>query len=760
MLRRWPQIKAGNTDVSEHHLYKFLTDHSKLDYNTYDCCINVCIAYTGRHAGRDMCIHCKEPRLGADGRPRNRMFYFKPAQQLQGLFRSPDYATLCQYRAQYVRDPVLLRDIFDGDLYGDQRKAKVKVGDETLAHYFYSDPSDVAFGLLVDGFQLFDDNKHDCWPIIAINFNLPPEERYKTENVIPIALIPGRNKPTDFDSFLFPFVEDSWDWARDGTRIYDAARGQFVQQRIYVLSVSGDMPAMAMVMAMKGHGGICACRDCEMHGLQAPNKKYYHPLSSPPNNPAKRPSYTPSTLPLRNDTAWRDKAKEIDEASSADIGALRTEYGINQTPLISFVPGIDMVRSFAMELMHLMLENIVKNLIVAWQARGRFKHLPLAPWVVSEPVWRQIDNEVTSSSSLFPSEWGKRMPAPFAQSGSMTAEDYSNFLLHVGPVVLEGRLARKYLDHFVRLGRIYTLLIDVNSQRTMIAPGGELEQLINQWVQDYETLYYGGNPDYLCTQTSPVHSLLHAPAHNRWQGPLHLVWSFVMERYCQHAGNLVTNRTLPYVNLALSMLRHAQVANIEARYPQTRLPPRSPVNADALTAAPPPRLDADNVLQPSAFELVEPRRDFPLQRRDLLASRIRQHLQLPPGHLLPPIHEWAKFFTDDRRDKVEADTMRAKGGNRRDASWWIAIEGVRQVVLYGQVLHFLTGPTFFAWVDTVPFKDLKHGRNNLVSFKSSTQFKKALIDCHAILGSVSCILSPPSTYLLVRSHPEMRPLLV
>lgn len=49
---------------------------------------------------------------------------------------------------------------------------------------------------------------YDCWALIALDMNLPPEERYKDENVMILALIPGPNEPLDIDSFLLPIVKE------------------------------------------------------------------------------------------------------------------------------------------------------------------------------------------------------------------------------------------------------------------------------------------------------------------------------------------------------------------------------------------------------------------------------------------------------------------------------------------------------------------------------------------------------------------------
>ncbi|GAA5976237.1 hypothetical protein JCM11641_001090 [Rhodosporidiobolus odoratus] len=714
MLDRWPMITGGNGDVSEHSLYRFLHRHSHLDMVKYNCCPKSHMAYTNKYENLTQCHTCQHPRFTTHGKPCASAYYFQPALALQSTYRSPDYAEACMHRHRFVPDAELVKDVFDGELYQELRKKQVEVEGEVLAHKYFDDAADVALCVMTDGFLLFDKGKSDCWPVIGINYNLPPDQRYRTENVIPLMLIPGPNKPSDWDSFLFPLVKDSWSWARHGTKIFDSYQQKVVTQRIYILAFSGDMPAMAMLMAMKGHtgtlssllfplpsvlflaetpfrgasgpaqiseaalrltltlliAGILACRDCEMPGLKGDASTYYHPLSSPAGS--HRASYDPRALPLRTHREWLKQATEVKTAPNPEFETLSTKYGINSVPAVSRIPGVDMVRSFNMELMHLVLENIVKGLVQLWQGRGKYKEMPHGPWYVRPALWTTIDQEVLDAGSRIPTTFGKRMPAPSAGFGSMTAEDFSNFFTLIGPAVLLNRLPHRFYEHFLQLRDIYLILTDVNSIREQVKEGGELDQLIIAWVQKYESLYYGGNPTFLKTQTLPVHCLLHASSHIRAQGPLHLSWSFVMERYCQAAGNLVTNRTFPYANLALSMLCLLQVASIHARYPSTRVTSSASRHVSRTTTLNPPSPpDQPGKPAPPLYFFRSPSRPLIFDSRHHLSALLRAHLMLPDGAPLPAVTEWAQLLADEERERVDTRSMQSQETRARDCSWII-----------------------------------------------------------------------------------------
>ena len=73
---------------------------------------------------------------------------------------------------------------------------------------YFSDPRDIALGLSTDGFAPFRQRKMTAWPIIVYNFNLPPDIRFHREYILCLGVVPGPNKPKDFDSFLLPAVEE------------------------------------------------------------------------------------------------------------------------------------------------------------------------------------------------------------------------------------------------------------------------------------------------------------------------------------------------------------------------------------------------------------------------------------------------------------------------------------------------------------------------------------------------------------------------
>ena len=72
--------------------------------------------------------------------------------------------------------------------------------------------------------------------------------------------------PEDFDSFLWPFVKEMLRLAI-GVHAYDILSDDFFALRAFLILVFGDIPAISMIMHMKGHNRLVPCRMCTIRGI-------------------------------------------------------------------------------------------------------------------------------------------------------------------------------------------------------------------------------------------------------------------------------------------------------------------------------------------------------------------------------------------------------------------------------------------------------------------------------------------------------------
>src|SRR6202522_2041144 len=84
----------------------------------------------------------------------------------------------------------------------------------------------------------------------------------------------------------------------------------------YLIVVFGDIPAISMIMRMKGHNGISPCRMCKIQGIRIPSSRittHYVPLNRD-HFSGVNPGYQAHSLPLRNHDTFLKQAVEVQTA--------------------------------------------------------------------------------------------------------------------------------------------------------------------------------------------------------------------------------------------------------------------------------------------------------------------------------------------------------------------------------------------------------------------------------------------------------------
>jgi len=156
------------------------------------------------------------------------------------------HAEKMRYRAEFVHEPGVTKDVFDGSHYQSLLDSTIPTG---VAHplFYFSDEHDIALGLSTDGFAPFRKRKQTCWPIILFNYNLPPEVCFQKKYCIHVATVPGPKKPWNWDSFCWPLAQELIQLEM-GVKAFDAISLSIFLLHAYLILVFGDIPAMALVM--------------------------------------------------------------------------------------------------------------------------------------------------------------------------------------------------------------------------------------------------------------------------------------------------------------------------------------------------------------------------------------------------------------------------------------------------------------------------------------------------------------------------------
>jgi len=456
-----------------------------------------CCCFVGPFANLQQCPYCKLDRNRPNGTPYKTFSYIPLIPQLSALFSSEEQVETMQYRARYFEpsnDPARdgraeqgkIKDVFDGRHYKKLLNSFLDIEGHSTNHKFFSDRRDIALGLSSDGFAPFKKRKHSAWPLILFNYNLPPTIRFWLENIICIGVIPGPKAVKDIDSFLVPLIGDL-EQLEMGVKTFDRSAREMFDLHAHLIKLFGDMPAMAKLMRMKGHNGIKPCRGCNIMGVRVVGSSattHYVPLdrSRHPDH-GDIPVYDAANLPLRTHEEMVRQAQEVDSAPNVtQSNRLATKYGINGSSSFHRVQSLEYPGSMPHDFMHLIWENLIKNLIALWT--GNFKDLDNSAYEIPNDVWQDMSRAAAASGADVPAAFRARLPDFMARPSEMTADAWSFFTLYLAPIMLYGKFPTSaFYRHFVRLVELLKLCLAFEITEEEV---DALDTGFRKWVEDYE----------------------------------------------------------------------------------------------------------------------------------------------------------------------------------------------------------------------------------------------------------------------------------
>ena len=480
----WPEISSFH---SGHVLRAESRRLAGVDPLQFDCCINSCICFAGHYAPLEKCPYCNEPRFEVDShgkqKSRAQFSYIPLIPRLIAYLSSPHMASVMQYRSQHQHIPGSLRDIFDGENYQALQGAPITVHGEPIdppAMYF-QDPRDIALGLSTDGYGIFTHGRATAWPLILFNYNLPPEIRFHSDNILALGVIPGPNKPADIDSFLVPLAEELFQLAK-GVEAYDTLSRSCFRLRAFLLIVFGDFPAVSMLMKMKGVNGICPCRACKIKAVPVPSDSnrtgtYYVP-----------PSVNLTGLG-RSHGELMAQADLIDKASTkAEAEKLSKEFGIKGRSILSEIDSLSFPQSFPFDYMHVAWENIMGTLTTLWS--GDYKGLDegVRRYHIDKAAWKEVGTRGAATSLTIPSTFGPRIPNIFEKGSFMSADMWSFWTRFLAPVLLRDSFQDpECYEHFIDLVYLLSLCLqhEISAAEVDVIKSGFIDWIegYNRWVQ-------------------------------------------------------------------------------------------------------------------------------------------------------------------------------------------------------------------------------------------------------------------------------------
>ena len=213
-------------------------------------------------------------------------------------------------------------------------------------------------------------------------------------------------------------------------------------------------------------------------------RTYYVPLT-PPSQSDSLPTYDPRHLPLRAHDEWVNVTLEIQEADRVGVHkALAMDHGIKGMPALSRVGSLDYAWGASLDFMHLLFENVVKNMVNLWM--GRFKNLDAGEqdYIIPSSIWKEIGEETVAAVKHIPSAFVRSLKNFVEDQSYFMAEGWGFWFIYLAPILLRDRFNEDvYYDHMCALVDIMKMCL----QFTISSPEvDDLETRIIVWVKEYE----------------------------------------------------------------------------------------------------------------------------------------------------------------------------------------------------------------------------------------------------------------------------------
>ena len=458
-------------------------------------------------------------------------------------------------------------DILSGTAYLDQvREGKIDA-DNTLIMFS------------IDGAQLYQDKKSECWIYVYILLEMGPNERYKVRNILPGGIIPGPKAPDHLESFLFPGLAHISALQKEGLKLYDLYTQKIRVTIIIIFLILADAVAMAKLTGSVGHHGRKGCRLlCDLPGRNKPGGSHFYPVMLRPtdtDNPSSsHPDIDINRLPSANYEAYRRNLNHVlTSPTEAEYKSRRLQTGITKPSIFDGMGEIlELPGCFPGDLMHQPIINLPGLLFDLWcQRRELRKHDKDSDWpwaVLTGDVWVEHGKVVADAGQYLPRSFDRVPCNPQEKiSSGYKAWEFLVYVYILGPGLFYDILPKQYYLHFCKLVRGIRLIYQWSITREQLVTA---HQSLLEYCIEFELLYYQRKTNRLHFVRQSIHSLTHR------LGPLSLSAQWTMERIISVLGSLVKQPSSAFANLTEQAKKMASINALLAMWPDLGHESRNP----------------------------------------------------------------------------------------------------------------------------------------------------------------------------------------
>jgi len=209
-----------------------------MEYQIVHACVNDCMLFHGNNAHLTECSTCEEarydPHMLTKKVPRKSVKWFPIIPRLLHMYRCIDLAELMVWHKKHRSEPGVMRLPVDFPAHKHVESTWLE---------FERDPRHVRLGLASNGVSPHSlggkGRPTFVWPIVVMNYNLPPWLAMRKGFLLLSLIIPGPSKVKNLDTYLALVVDELkmlWDgvWAYDGRKTSGGIPHVFKLRAIYM----------------------------------------------------------------------------------------------------------------------------------------------------------------------------------------------------------------------------------------------------------------------------------------------------------------------------------------------------------------------------------------------------------------------------------------------------------------------------------------------------------------------------------------------
>lgn len=198
-------LPVGNSIPTSRGEARKMLDAVGMRYETIHACPNDCCLYRNSHAFETHCYKCGAPRYRSDLQgtktPQKVLRHMPIIPRIQHMYRVKSLAELMSWHATHRSTYDIIRIPADG-------KAWKHI--ESKWPEFKIEPRHLRLGLATDGVNPFgvQSTSWSTWPVIIVNYNIPPWLTIKKGHLILALIVPGKYKVKSLDVYMAPLIDE------------------------------------------------------------------------------------------------------------------------------------------------------------------------------------------------------------------------------------------------------------------------------------------------------------------------------------------------------------------------------------------------------------------------------------------------------------------------------------------------------------------------------------------------------------------------